>query len=106
MSNHRTTIIGSDARCQARCSCKKQSPVGPRGDVDEWIHRHNEEIQRIRAHLGGRSPSLKKQHEWFIKQAEDPENAPADRELWRQLADEIERHLARNAPLVQEETLF
>lgn len=105
MSNHRITMIGGRAECQARCSCKQKSPVGPRGDVEEWVYKHQELVARVRAHLGSRNPSLKTQHAWFRAQAANPENDPADRELWCQLADEVERFLTKREP-IQQESLF
>lgn len=106
MSNHRVTIIGSTDRCQARCSCKQKSPIGDRGIAEGWWYAHRVEVERIRAHLGTRNPSLKSQRDWFVKQAEDTENDPDDRALWRQLAEEIDRFVARKAPAMQQESLF
>lgn len=106
MTNHRVTIVGSTQQCQARCSCKKKSPVGDRGLVEAWWYSHQQDVERIRAHLGSRTPSLKTQYEWFVKQAENTDNEYDDRVLWRQLADEIERHIASQQPMRQTEALF
>lgn len=106
MTNHRITVIGTTERCQARCTCKHNSPIGNRGDMEGWIYAHNEEVARIRAHLGSRTPSLRSQQAWFVKQAENTDNPIDDRYLWRQLADEVERHIAHQAPVLQTETLF
>jgi hypothetical protein len=73
--------------------------------VDTWYFAHVAEVERIRAHLGSRNPSLKTQYAWFVKQADDENNAPEDRALWRQLADELERFLASKEPL-QQDALF
>jgi hypothetical protein len=67
---------------------------------------HLQEIERVRAHLGTRTPSLRTQLTWFQTQAENVDNDYDDRVLWRQLADETERHLSRQVPLSQAETLF
>lgn len=103
MSNHRVTYLGSGDRSQARCSCKQKSPIVTRGDAEGWWYDHLQEVERVRMHLGTRNPTLKSQHAWFVKQAEDTGNPVEDRELWRQLADEMERFLAKREPLQQEQ---
>jgi hypothetical protein len=107
MTNHRVHYAGLDPNLQARCSCKKKSPIGSRSEVDDWFREHLYEIQRIRTHLGTRNPALKTQCAWFQAQADDPENAPEDRVLWRQLADELDRFIAaRTAPALEQDALF
>lgn len=106
MTNHRVSYLGSGERAQARCSCKKKSPIASRGDAESWFYAHMQEVERIRAHLGTRSPSLKTQLAWFQTQAENADNEYDDRVLWRQLADETERHITAQAPMMQTETLF
>jgi len=105
MSNHHVHYAGLDPHLQARCSCAKRSAIGTRSEVDDWFREHVHEVQRIRAHLGSRNPSLKTQYAWFVKQAEDTDNDPDDRALWRQLAEEMERFLASKEPL-QQDALF
>ena len=105
MSTHKIHYAGLDPHLQARCSCTKKSEVGSRADVDAWYYAHLAEVERIRAHLGSRNPSLKTQYAWFVKQADDPDNDPGDRALWRQLAEELERFLASKEPL-QQDALF
>lgn len=106
VTNHKFTVIGNTDRCQARCACKQKSPIGNRGDAESWMYAHLQEIERTRARLGTRTPTLKTQHAWFVQQAENTDNEYDDRVLWRQLADETERHLNRQVPLLQTETLF
>lgn len=106
MSNHKVHYAGLDPNLQARCSCKKRSTIGTRSQVEDWFIAHLQEIERIRSYLGSRTPSLRTQWAWFIKQSEDTDNDPDDRALWRQLADEIDRFLASREPVAQEETLF
>jgi hypothetical protein len=84
------SIIGSPQQCQARCGCKVRSPVGNRGDIEEWMFRHHEAVERVRRHLEGRNPSVKKTLAWFRSQEANTDNPPQDRELWKRLADEIE----------------
>jgi len=99
------TIIGSLDNCQARCSCLKKSPIGDRGVAEGWWYAHQVDVERIRAHLGTRTPSLKQQHDWFLKQAENTDNEPDDRALWKQLAEEIDRHFSRK-PVGEQIPLF
>jgi hypothetical protein len=107
VSNHRVHYAGLDPNLQARCSCKKRSEIGSRSTVEDWFISHLQEIERIRAHLGSRTPSLRSQWAWFQAQAEDETNDPEDRALWGQLADELDRFIsARGAPLVGQDTLF
>lgn len=107
MSNHRITIVGDRLQCMARCSCKKQSPMTNRANVEEWIFTHHQDIERIRARLGGRSPSLTNQRDWFRQQAEDPSNPAEDRRLWKQLADEVDAFVStRTGPPKGQLALF
>jgi len=107
VTNHRVHYAGLEPNLQARCSCKKKSAVGTRADVDTWYFDHLREIERIRTHLGTRNPSLKTQCAWFFAQADDENNTPEDRALWRQLADELDRFIAyRTAPALEQDALF
>lgn len=107
-TNHRITIIGSDDRCQARCSCKQKSTITDRGGVEAWQYLHLQEIERIRAHLGSRNPSIRSQLAWFETQAANLDNDPDDRALWHQLADETKRYMNSRVagPMPGEQTLF
>lgn len=67
-----------------------------------WGIAHLQEIERVRAHLGTRNPTLKSQHAWFCQQADDETNPVGDRALWRQLADEIQAFLTSKEPVPQE----
>jgi hypothetical protein len=107
MAGHRITYLEAmDGKCQARCSCKAKSTFGSRADADEWTYRHHELVEQVKAHLGSKTPSLRSQRDWFRLQADDPENTRDDRDLWRQLADEVDRHMASKVPVIQSETLF
>jgi hypothetical protein len=107
VTNHRFHLAGGGDSWQGRCSCKQRSKIGTRSEVEDWGIKHLQEIERIRAHLGTRSPSLKTQCAWFFAQADDPENPPEDRVLWRQLADELDRFIAaRSAPVLEQDALF
>lgn len=105
MTNHKVRYAGLEPNLQARCSCTKRSAIGSRADVDTWYYAHLQEVERVRAYLGTRSPTLKSQHAWFCLQAEDTDNDPDDRALWRQLADEIQAFLSSREQVPQD-TLF
>lgn len=106
MTNHNVSYAGSEPHLQARCSCGKRSPVGDRGDCGHWQYKHLAEVQRIRSHLGTRSPSLASQQAWFTSRAEDPDTPDEDRILWRQLADEVGLYLTRKSALLEQDPLF
>jgi hypothetical protein len=106
MSNHRIHFAGYGDAMQARCSCKKRSPVGSRSDCEMWQAGHQHEVQRIRTHLASRTISLPKQHAWFVERVEDPHTPEDDRELWRQLAEETGAYMARKSNLLEQDPLF
>lgn len=91
---------------QARCTCKQRSKVGTRSDVEAWQFEHLALVQRIRAHLGTRNPTLKSTAAWFEAQAMDENLDPDDRRLWRQLAEETGAYLARKTALLEQDPLF
>jgi hypothetical protein len=85
------SLLGDGVQCQARCSCKARSPLSDRGGAMAWFYAHQQEINKIRAHLGSRTPTLANQRDWFRHKADDPDTPYEDRQLWRQLADEVDR---------------
>jgi hypothetical protein len=106
MTNHRIHYAGLDPSLQARCSCKKKSPIGNRSEVDDWYAAHLQEVERIRTHLASRTISLPRQHAWFLERAEDPDVDPEDRTLWAQLAAETGAYIARKSDLLEQDPLF
>lgn len=107
MSNHKIVFLGLADRMQARCSCKQKSLIGDRGFVEAWVYSHLQEIERVRAHLGPRSPSLKSQRDWFLAQADNTDNPPEDRALWQQLATELDHYVTlKNQPVLSQDALF
>lgn len=106
MSNHKVHYAGYGADLQARCACKKRSPLGTRSEVEDWHLAHLQEVERIRAHLSSRSITLPRQQAWFVERAEDPETPDDDRALWRQLAEETGAYIARKSGLLEQDPLF
>jgi hypothetical protein len=92
VSGHKTLIAGSDSAWQGRCSCETTSPVyDHRWEADEWNRNHLDAVDRVRVHLA-RSPSLRDQHGWFTKQAEQSSD-PETKRLWLMLAEELAHRL-------------
>lgn len=106
MSNHRIHYAGFEPNLQARCSCGKRSAIGSRADCDQWQYEHLGEIQRIRAHLGTRNPTLKSTAAWFASQAADADLPNDERDMWQRLADEAGAYIARKNALLEQDTLF
>lgn len=106
MSNHRFVVVGDRLMCRAKCSCGKSSPMSNRGDIEEWMFTHKQEIERIRTHLGTRNPTLKTQRDWFLYQAQNTDNEHDDRVLWQRLADEIDAFVLDKRPPMDQATLF
>jgi hypothetical protein len=65
-----------------------------RGDVEEWIFKHNELVERVKAQLGSRTPAMKSTLAWFRMQEVNTDNPAEDRVLWKKLADEMESFTA------------
>jgi hypothetical protein len=93
MSNHKTKYKRYGEEYRAECTCKQNSKLGTRQDAEDWIIRHHTEVQRARAHLMGRNPSLANQYGYYRKREADPNISEEDRRLWKQLADELEPRL-------------
>jgi len=106
MTNHRVHFAGLGDTLQARCSCKQKSPIGTRSDVEAWKYEHEQMVQRVRAHLGTRNPTLKTTAAWFEAQAANPDVDPEDRVLWKQLAEETGAYIARKSTLMEQDPLF
>jgi len=96
-SNHKMWIAGAGTASQCRCSCGQNSRIGPRTDAVEWEWQHTQEVDRARAGIA-RTPSLTNQRDWFRAMSEDYSNTPADRELWKALADELDARIGTDHP--------
>jgi len=93
MSNHRTTIVGSEGAWQAKCSCKTHSAITPhRWEAEDWNLSHLRAVDRARAHLQPRTPSLKDQRDWYLKQAALA-TEPSLKRQWQMLADSLDHRI-------------
>jgi hypothetical protein len=89
MSTHKTNVIfANDGRWRARCSCKAISQwFDHESDAQDWEYSHQRGVQQARAHLNGRSPSLRDQYDYYRAREQDPDTPDEDRALWKVLAD-------------------
>lgn len=101
MSNHIFTYFEvsnmTPTRHYARCTCGHVTDRHVQKQVvEDETMKHLEYIERVKAHLGTRNPSLKSQRDYYRDQAEN--GTPELRRLWKQLADELSDRLGDNAP--------
>lgn len=110
MGNHKITwhrLEGGIAKHAAVCRCgwrsSKQTVLQV---VEDEVLKHGEEVERLRAWLGTRTPSLKAQYDYYKEKAEDPSESESARALWKQLAQELSVRLNINAPQWDQPPLF
>lgn len=81
---------GVPATYHGRCTCGARSGwLAAKQPVEDWKFLHEQMIEKVRAHLGTRTPTLKQQRNYFESMALSPDASTKDRLLWQQLADEI-----------------
>src|SRR5437868_11108886 len=90
MSNHKIKYKRYAEEYRAECSCRQNSKLGTRQDIEDWVMKHREQVQRARVHLRGNNPSLTNQYNYYRRQEQDPRTSESDRALWKQLADELQ----------------
>jgi len=64
-----------------------------RHEIEDEFRKHIAEVQRARAALGRRNPSLKSERDWYRDQANNHTLPVREREMWKQLADELDHRL-------------
>lgn len=91
MSNHTFKYIEDGAtKHYARCSCRFQTKSHQhRWQVEDEVREHLTLIERVKSYLGTKNPTLKSQRDYYLERAEDPDETPANRRLWLQLAEEL-----------------
>lgn len=103
MNNHIPKIVGNDGAWQAKCTCRMRSPVyEQRWEADDWNRTHMQAVDRARAHLRDRAPSLKDQRDWYRKQAARATDETI-RKQWLVLADGLDHRLGTGP---HDESLF
>jgi hypothetical protein len=70
--------------------------------TEDWFFKHLDEIERIKANLGSRNPSLKQQAAYYRERAEDTSLSREQRDLWDILATGLERRLGLSQAQEQE----
>jgi hypothetical protein len=92
MSSHRTTVVGDEGAWQAKCTCKRRSPVyDHEWKADDWNRLHLRAVERANLHPRG-GPTLKDQRDWYQTQA-DRATDKATREQWLQLAEGLDHRI-------------
>lgn len=103
MGNHLVQHIYLDGHWYGWCSCETRSePYGHRWQAEDWEMAHHVLVDRARAHLRDRNPSLKDQARWYRTQAEKATNG-SERTQWAMLAHGLEQRLG---VVVAEQPLF
>jgi len=106
LSNHKITHYEVEGGRRARCRCGFQTlKYEHQWQVDDEVEKHHAKIERVRAYLETRNPTVKSQYQFFSEKADDPDETPENRALWRQLADELAPRVKDKKPAPQE-TLF
>jgi len=110
MGQHTVTyhdLQGGLFKYQAACRCGWRSEKRvSRQQVEDEVMNHHVHIERVKAHLGGRTPSLQSQYDYYRERAEDPKEDETARRLWKQLADELGHRLGRSASRWDQPTLL
>ena len=104
---HKTRVVQVGVEWAGRCSCKARGEAGSlRSEAEDWGAWHLREVQRARAHLSGRAPSLRDQYDYYRRMQDDPDTPPGDRAQWKVLADGLEHRLGltETTPSMFEET--
>lgn len=106
MSNHKITYYDKEPYFYARCRCGfVTKEFIHKWQVEDEVKEHERFVDRIRAYLGTSKPTLKSQRDYYLEMSEDPNEPPANRRLWKMLADELTpRVRERRQP--EQETLF
>lgn len=85
--------------CGARCQCgwsAERSTTWQK--VQDQVMHHEVMVQRARAQLGSKRPTLRSQRDHYREMALDETNSQHERNLWTQLADELDQRLNDQAP--------
>lgn len=95
MSQHKPKWFRNERDDQHRVACvycgATSGWVDARQETEDWWIKHEQEIERILANLHRRGSSPKNDLAYYEKMAADPRTAPANRDLFKQLAVEHRR---------------
>jgi hypothetical protein len=95
MADHEIEIIRNRDRFTAVCSCGrwKSASYLAREDAETKGEAHmvrGDQHLRALAQFSRGAAQLRTEWKWYVEQAENPLNSEAEREMWQQLADELE----------------
>lgn len=97
---------GWPPRVYSRCRCGHYiKPMEFTWQVEDEERRHFQLVERVKASLTRREPSIKTQRDYYLERANDPEESRENRALWQQLADELTPRVKDKKP-GEQETLF
>lgn len=99
-------IVGQTTQLHTcRCACGwSPGKFATRQLVEDEVFKHQRDVERIKAHLVSREPSLRASRDHYRQMEADPSVSASDRVLWGRLADEIE-HRLNEAGQTGQETL-
>lgn len=104
MSRHQVEVIPTGRKFRAICACRAASPINlSQAEAQDWERVHHKEVERAKAHLSTRSPTLADQYTYYRAKQDDPAISDTDRALWKVLADGLEHRLGIAS---QEESMF
>lgn len=91
---HRTSVVELHTGWAGRCTCKAKGPSTPAySAAEDWGYRHLVDVERTRAHLRDRAPSIKDQYDYYRQMEHDSATVPHEAALWKILADGLEHRL-------------
>lgn len=98
---HKTKVVplnggGYVTRCN--CGWKHPGETPDRQVAEDWIRVHEKAIERIRTHLATKTPRLQDERDYYRSKADDPDETPENRAIWKQLADELSVRLNDDGP--------
>lgn len=81
-----------------RCKCGGFSgKVEHEWAVDDWWRVHLSYVEKVKAYLGTRTPTLTAQRDYYRLMSEDQSVPEKERDLWKQLAEELD-HRVNDGP--------
>lgn len=80
-----------------RCTCGWAPPdrYASRQLVEDEVIKHERNVERARAALKSRNVPLHSERDWYRERENDPNETPENRELWKQMADELDTRLGQ-----------
>jgi hypothetical protein len=97
---HKPKVIplqGGGYVCRCTCGASSGEKVH-RQEAEDWVLVHDKEIERIRTHLATKTPRLQDERDYYRSKADDPDETPANRAIWKQLAEELSNRLNDDTP--------